>query len=193
MTLIFYMIIDFLAILFFKVAEVGRRKVEKNNIVHTKGKIYTYNFCLFFVFIILSLILGLRHYSVGVDTDNYRKVFFRIIDGTITVSDKKWIPFGFLILNKVVGAFFGKNYVILNCIIGFLSIFFLLKSIWNNSDKPTLSLYIFIAMCLYYQMMNQARQMLALVIVMYSYKYLKERNFIKYAIFITDFYLLRFL
>lgn len=182
MILVFYMIVDLFAILFFKIAEIKRNKVEKNNITHTRGKIYAYNFFLFLTFIILSLVLGLRHYSVGVDTDNYRKVFFRIIDGTMTVSDRRWISLGFLVLNKVVGIFFGKNYVVLNCIIGFFSIFFLLKSIWNNSDNPTLSLYIFIAMCLYYQMMNQARQMLALVIVMYSYQYLKERNFIRYAI-----------
>lgn len=184
MTLIFYMIIDCFAILLLKIADIKRKKIKTNNKVYTKGKIYTYNIFLFLAFVILSLLLGLRHYDVGVDTDSYRKVFFRIVDGTMTASDRKWISLGFLFLNRIVGFFFGKNYVILNCIIGSLSIYFLLKSIWDNSDNPSLSLYLFIAMCLYYQMMNQARQMLALTIIMYSYKYLKERNFLKYVFFI---------
>lgn len=169
-TLLIYFIFDCLSLLFmYKFSSVKDNKKKKLMYIVLS-------------FLPLFILLGFRHISVGTDTHVYADTFERVVHGTMSTADKNWLSIGYITLSYIVGHIFGTNYVVLNVVVGFLSLFFLYKSIVDNSKIPTLSLFLFICMCLYYQMFNQSRQLLAITIVMYSYKYLKHKNFFKYAI-----------
>ena len=175
-TLVLYLSVDILAILLLYIADKRKVKPEK------KGVIYKYKIFYILSLLVLLVLIGLRNITVGVDTKGYVDVFYRVVEGITTSADMNWLSIGYMLILKLIGVF-TNNYVILNCVIGLLSLTFLYKSIWNNSKKPTLSLFLFICMTLYYQMFNQSRQLLAVCIVLYSFKYIKERNFKMYLIY----------
>lgn len=175
-TLVLYLSVDILAVLLLYIADKRKVKPEK------KGVIYKYKFFYVLSLLALLVIVGFRNITVGVDTTNYVNAFYRVVEGISTPADMNWLSIGYMLTLKLIGVF-SSNYVILNCVIGLISLTFLYKSIWNNSEKPTLSLFLFICMNLYYQMFNQSRQLLAVCIVLYSFKYIKERNFKMYLIY----------
>ncbi len=123
-------------------------------------KIGNKKYILFFLFsfLLLFILVAFRSNQVGTDYEFVGDAYSRVVNGTQTDSDISW---------------FG------------LPLFFLYKAILKNSSNPAISLFLMISFCLYYQMFNQSRQMLAIVIVLYSYTYLKERKFWKY--FLTIF------
>lgn len=175
-TLVLYLSVDILAILLLYIADKRKVKVEK------KGIIYKYKIFYVLSLLMLLVLIGFRYITVGVDTKTYVNAFYRVVEGTTTIADMNWLSVGYMLILKLIGVF-SKNYVLLNCVIGLISLTFLYKSIWNSSKKPTLSLFIFICMNLYYQMFNQSRQLLAVCIVLYSFKYIKERNFKMYLLY----------
>lgn len=146
----------------------------KNNNSKTK------NIFIFCSAMILISIIGFRSISTGVDTNVYAKALYRYVNNMTTISDKNWLSSGYFLIFFFIKNIFGYNYVALNLIIGILSIVLLYKSILGNSKNPVLSLFIFFSTCLFLQCINQSRQMLAIIIVLYSFKYIKESNFKKY-------------
>ncbi len=178
-TIIIYALFEICSVFFFIKAE-KHRKDEKSVI----GKIKISTIFLILSFIPLLVLVGFRDISVGVDTDNYALAFDRIINNDMTSADRNWLGFGYIAIGKIIGAVFGDNYIYLNLTIGFLTLFFFYKAIWKNSDIPTLSLYIFISMCLFYQTFNQSRQMLAIAILFYSIQYIKTKNLKGFIFFV---------
>lgn len=138
----------------------------------------------------LLFLITFRHYTVGVDTLVYIEAYFRTINNTLSYSDVTWLGNGYIYLSNIVGFFAKNNYVVMHFVVGFLSLYFLYKAILQNSKMPHYSLFLFISFGLYYQMFNQSRQLLAICVVLYSYKYLKSRSFFKYSLAILFAYLM---
>lgn len=178
-TIVIYVIVEMISILFLHLAE-KYKTTQKTDI----SKIKKSTIFLILSFIPLLFLIGFRDISVGVDTESYVQAFYRVINDTLTSADKKWLGYGYVFICKIVGTIFGDSYVFLNFVVGFLTLFFLYKTIWNNSEIPSLSLYILFSMCLYYQTFNQARQMLAIAILFYSIQYIKKEQFKKYVFFV---------
>lgn len=124
----------------------------------------------------LVILVGFRSINVGTDTNGYVNAFYRLMDGTMSSVDIAWLSFGYRFIAKVVGTIFGKNYIMLNLTIAILTLTFMYKSITNNSKDEVMSLYILFSTCLFYQLFNQSRQMLSIAIVLYSYKFIRNRN-----------------
>lgn len=176
-TLSLYVTVDLIAILLMFIAQKKNKAfVEKNGESPKKWTIINPAY----IFLILSMIplvllIGFRDISVGIDTNSYYSAFVRTINNILTASDKIWLSSGFIILCRLVG-FFSNKYIFLNLVIGFFSVLLIYDSIWKNSKNPTLSLFIWLSTCLYYQNFNQSRQMLAISIVFFSYKYILNNN-----------------
>lgn len=185
MTFVFYVFIDVIALLFMYMAskygrnhEVGKCKTS------SRMTIYKYQLFFFCSFLTLFLVSALRD-NVGRDYIGYANAFLRVNNNTLTSSDENWLSIGFRFLSKIVGFFFGKeNYIMMFAIISFVTIFFLYKAIYLLSDNWTLSLFILLSICLYYQSFNQLRQIMAVSIAVFGLYYLQRNELRKYILVI---------
>lgn len=155
---------------------------EKNK---NKKKFFDSKIYLVLSAIPLVLLVGLRGINTGTDTKRTVEIMSNMIDDSSKISIySSWLSYGYISIIMLVGLLFGKNYVIFNLIIAGLTIYFLFRAIDENSDNKVLSLFIFFSMCLLYQMMNQARQILAVAIILYSVKYINQKKFWRFLLII---------
>jgi hypothetical protein len=173
-TFLFYLIFDIISIYFLYAGSVYKKIGNKKYILF-----------FLFSFLLLFILVAFRSNQVGTDYEFVGDAYSRVVNGTQTDSDISWFGLPLFLICKGIGFFCGNNIFAFYFILAFFSLFFLYKAILKNSSNPAISLFLMISFCLYYQMFNQSRQMLAIVIVLYSYTYLKERKFWKY--FLTIF------
>ena len=179
-TLIFYISIELVSLFFMYFAEKSSKKQSNIN----KGIISKCKIFMLLSAIQLIVLIGFRGIDVGTDTYNVAATLKRVVTDTMLPNDIHWLGVPYVCFLKLIGFFITDNYVLLNLILGSITIIFLYKSIWDNSENKTLSLFIFLSTCLLYQMMNQSRQQLAIMVIFYAYKFIKNRNFTKYLFFV---------
>lgn len=137
-------------------------------------------------FAIMFLIIGFRDITVGIDYRNYSSVILSVAGGDPPEYFKNWLSIGFIYIIKFFQLFgIPQNILptVVIAFIGFLTLVFYYKSFDELSVNSTVSLYLFFCFCLYFQLMNQFRQMLAVAIVLYSFKYI-DKSFFKYCVWI---------
>jgi hypothetical protein len=143
---------------------------------------------LFFSALPLFMLLALR-YEVGIDYSHYSNAyevishygFFEPVPSGYTA----WLGNGFVYVCKLVALFFGKGFVWYHAVLAAASLLFLYMAIFENSKMPLLSLFIYLCDGYYYQLFNQSRQGLAVLMVFFSYKYIFENRFISFALMIV--------
>lgn len=134
-------------------------------------------------FIIMFVLIGFRDTTVGIDYQNYYNVILNVAGGQPPAYFKNWLSVGFtglIKLENIFGIPESTLPIVVIATVGFLTLLFYYRAFDELSDSPTTSLYLLFCSCLYFQMMNQFRQMLAVAIILYSYKYM-NKSFIKYA------------
>jgi transmembrane protein EpsG len=144
---------------------------------------------LFFSALPLFMLLALR-YRVGTDYDHYSSAyvvishygFFELVPSNYTA----WLGNGFVHVCKLIALFFKDNFLWYHTVLAAFSIFFLYAAIFENSKMPTLSLFIYLCDGYYYQIFNQSRQGLAILIAFFSYKYILENRFIPFALTVSS-------
>ncbi len=148
---------------------------------YQKGKNNITNKILFFLFAFLSflipfLVSAFRNYTIGTDTSGtYMEIFNRIRNGE-SIRD-----LGFGVITKV-SLFIFNNYTgfliltsLIFCGLSYICIF-------RDSKYPAMSVLLFFTMNVFFISMNMIRQSIAISIFMYSIKYIKNKNIIKYII-----------
>lgn len=134
-------------------------------------------------FIVMSFlpffcILAFR-YGIGYDYLNiYDKIFRMVVTGGSTT----WEP-GITWLIKIIGHYSHDSFYFF-FITALVTSIFTYKGILKNSDKPWFSLLLFIISGLYMDSMNAVRQYIAIAIFAYSLKFIIEKDFKKYLIWI---------
>ena len=130
---------------------------------------------IFLVWLVLFLLIAFRDESVGRDYQTYIEAMERVATNNERYYDFTWLSLGFRLLIKLI-AFTGlKPFLvahIVSAIIAAITIYFFLKAIISLSINPALSLLILFSFCYIFQSMNQFRQMMAVSIILYSYKYI---------------------
>lgn len=172
-TIILYAICEVIAILFMFLAEKNKEKKSK------RVKYY-----LLISFLPFALLFIFRSNLVGKDFSIYAKTYLELISNTMTSAHAEWWSFGFKTICKFLSLFFRDNYYCVFAVINCFTLYLFYKTIWTQSEKPTISLLILFTFCIHFQIFNQFRQMLALAISFYSIKFLKEKN--APAFFITN-------
>ena len=144
------------------------------------NKIYRINIDLvkFIPMIPLAIIAGIR-YGVGQDYFyTYVPVFNKVLLGEAT---KAWGDIGYTFLNILV-AHYTDDYAGIFILTSCMFIYFTFKAIYEDSDSIPLSIILLVFMGYYFCFMNGVRQMLATSILLFSIKYIKQRNIKKFFI-----------
>ncbi len=182
-TIIFYAIVEIIAIALFALANKWREK--RKEITFFKKYKVNVKMCilpLVLSFLVLFSLIALRDETVGTDYRTYIDAYNKIADGTLNERESSWLGIGFQWTSKLFSLVFGNNYVIYFATLGFFTLFLFYKAFWENSKMPAFSLFVLISFCLYYQMFNQFRQMFAIAMGLYAIKYIKDRKIIPYII-----------
>ncbi|HHU56494.1 MAG TPA: EpsG family protein [Acholeplasmataceae bacterium] len=145
---------------------------------------YRDNLYLFISFIMLTLLGGLRSINVGTDTKAYLDIFY-LIKYTNNFKElfKLNYEIGFILLNKIIAIWGGNGQTFLfvtSAIISFGFIYFIKK----NSINPLLSVFLLITLYYYYASFNGIRQYIAIVILLNSFTFFKNKNFLAFISFI---------
>ena len=126
-------------------------------------------------YIPLAFILAYRAPSVGVDTWGYIEAFEYLsvtpIEGFFVGS----FECGYALLNKLVCIFGGNGYDVIK-IVAVLSVSLLAGFFYKYSKSVVLSTVIFIGFGMMFPMMNQIRQVLAAIIVLWAMGKLSENK-----------------
>lgn len=123
-----------------------------------------------------------RDITVGADTGWYSQCFIYINRfGTLRQAlSFGWEPL-YIVINRVIGYFTENEYIFLAAI-SFLIIVPIFRSIRRYSSFPIMSLLIYLALGYYYGSNGVFRLWLSIAILTFSYKYIIDRNFIKFMI-----------
>lgn len=150
-----------------------------------RGKKYD-KICIGVFFAILLIILSLRNVSCGIDLKNYYYYFntihlssFHNIISNFELGNELL----FKILNKVVYKLNNNFnfYLFVVAVISLVPIFLLYV---KESKNSILTLLVFIGVFPLSMYFSGLRQVMAIAIVAYSYKYIKEKKFSKFAILV---------
>lgn len=120
--------------------------------------------------------------SVGFDTINYYSDYENIRNNLFSLHST---DFGYVLIEKIC-SFFGLPTWLFILLISCITLFGLYTAYSNMLEKSMLGL----AICYYYARlfvlrdMNQIRSSLASVVVLFSFKFVKEKKFIKFAVVI---------
>jgi transmembrane protein EpsG len=134
------------------------------------------------------MLLALR-YQVGVDYNSYSSVYTAIsrygLFESVPLYYTVWLGNGFVYFCKFIALFFGEGFLWYHAVLAALSILFLYMAIFQNSKMPLLSLFIYLCDGYYYQIFNQSRQGLAILIVFFSYKYIFESRLMPFVLTVS--------
>lgn len=142
-----------------------------------------YLICLF---VCLFLFLILKDYNYYPDHDNYLKVFnLTYSKGLIYMIQNYKLSFGYeigyVIYNGIVTLFTSNYfvYLIITSVITLIGYFYFIK---NNSNNYFFSILIFMSLGFYSMNFYILRSSIAVSIMLFSLKYLKERKILKYML-----------
>lgn len=142
------------------------------------------NIYLLITFIGLTLLGGLRGASVGTDTYDYIRIFNNIKNyNRLTKLFTLDIELGYVFLNKLIAVIGGNSQTILFVTSGIISFGFL-YFIKNHSKNIVLSVFLLLTLYYYYASFNAIRQYIAISILINSYRYIKEKDFIGFIFII---------
>lgn len=135
--------------------------------------------CLIAVFTILFLLSALRM-EVGNDYKNYAITCHEVwVNGHVVTE------IGFNYLVKLVYTLAGhENYIIVFAIFAFVTIYLFLKAMYRESDSFALSIFLFMALGIYFRTFNTMRYYLVLAVSLYSLRYVVRKQYVRFIIMI---------
>lgn len=132
--------------------------------------------CSALPFIVVSVIRN----EVGIDWNlTYAPYYYYINAGIAQFKE-----IGFTLLNRFL-YLFTEDPWILFAVVGLLTNALMFAAIYRLSDNFTFSILLYFLMSYYFQSLNQIRQMLAMAIYLYALKYVFDRNWKAYFLWIA--------
>lgn len=128
----------------------------------------------FFLSFLLLWLIGALRYEVGVDYGHYlSNQIPRVLGGEFSAVE----PLGAIIF--IVGAWMG-DYQYIFVIIHFIIMYFVLKSIFQQSVNYTFSIFLLFFTGFFNTSLNLMRQTVAISLFLYGIKFIYQKNFKKY-------------
>ena len=137
------------------------------------------------VIIQLTCISGFQ-YDVGTDYRSYLHMYesIRRMTWKGMTNYFYWKEPIYCIYTKIMAIIFKENFIPYFFGMSLINVFFVMKAIYDRKEGIFWSTYIYISMGLFYISMNQMRQMIAASIILYSVKYIENKNWKKYLFWI---------
>lgn len=124
-----------------------------------------------FIVIVLTLLAGLRHVSVGIDTQNYFNNFTQFESGYKSTINNINEP-AFLMLSYVILKLTGSFNLLLT-VYALIINYFMIKRLFDMKNEIALPWALYMFMCQYYFMsINTVRQWIATALIFYFSKYI---------------------
>jgi hypothetical protein len=143
------------------------------------------------VFVVISatilFLLSALRYDVGLDWEIYSKTYVTISQlnffdfSNLPKNYIGWLGLPFIVFCKVISLFAGQNFIVYHAIMALITTILLYKVILS-SDSPLMSLFLYISFNLFYSTFNQSRQGIAMLLVLFSYRYIREKKLAKFLI-----------
>ena len=134
--------------------------------------------------VILAVITGIRHSVTGSDTTNYINSFkqFRKLPWDKVISETyDYYEIGYRVIMKIIG-YVTDNANVFFIIVALFFAFSLGVFITRNSQNRFMSLMLYFTVGAFTFQLTGMRQALAMSIVLFSFKYIKERKLVKFLI-----------
>lgn len=128
----------------------------------------------FSISFLVSLLPSALRYGIGTDYFYTYVPYFRWIGN----GQKEFGEVGFNLINKLIYNC-TEDYRVLFFVTSFIILFLIYKSIWENSENIFQSILLIFIGQFYFYSMNLVRQAIAMSIIVYSFKYIKEKNILK--------------
>lgn len=146
------------------------------NVKNIKTLHSTYRILCVLTFLPMTLVSVFR-YEVGTDWPIYNDYFYYIAEGT----DKFTEPL-FNLLNQVIYLFTDDSWWLF-AVCAVLIGYFTFRAFMEQSINPAFSILLFMISGDYFNSQNQLRQALAMAIFLYAMKYMKNRDWKRYFLF----------
>ena len=164
------MVVYYLGVLAITIFWLGVKKKEGESYSKKSRK----KFCVF-SWIVLSLIEGLRDFSVGTDTIQYAATF--------EMEQMDYYEIGFQLIGKFVHLF-SDNPIVFLLIVSLITNGLIFRAIYKNSSNVAVSAFTYMSLYYYFNSFNAVRQYLAIGLILCAYTFLKDDKFMKYFIFV---------
>ena len=150
-----------------------------SNALNKRKKIY-----LFITMLQFGLVCGFRSISVGWDTETYAYIFSKVPDTWDKIFENNmYIETGFSVfcsVIKILGGSYQTMFIISSLfVMGSCCIF-----IYRHSENVVLSVFIIISFPFYYSSFDIIRHFMVTAFFLLGYKYIEERKFWKYLLYI---------
>lgn len=136
--------------------------------------------CLIAVFNILFLLSALRG-EVGNDYKTYAVTFHEVWVNGYVVTEP-----GFNLLVKIVYTIVGhENYIAVFAVFSFATVFLFVKTFHEDSENFFLSMFLFMALGLYFRTFTTVRYYFILAVALFSIRYVAQRKFKQFLVLIV--------
>lgn len=139
---------------------------------------------LMFFFLMLTILVALRHESVGADTRNYINHFYRFSALNFTEIATDTAEFGYAYFNKIV-SLISKNHQVFLTIAAIVTGTTIYQIYKHLNVDTTLTMLLFCTMSTFVMMFSGIRQMLAIAIGFIAYKFVREKRLILFVLSIA--------
>lgn len=133
------------------------------------------------IFLLFFIATGLRAFEVGNDTSTYLLFFDKAVSLKWDIIGSNYFEKGYVIYNILI-SYITQNHRMFIIITSFIFSICTIKFIYNYSKNPFLSLLIYIGLLFFYYSMTMLRQFFAMVIILYAFKFVQNRNLLKYIL-----------
>ena len=158
--------------------------VKKQESVTPSGQIFTRqqacNFvCLLTIFLLLFGVSACRYY-VGNDYSRYEEFFHLIPLGQVVPTE-----FGFNAVVLAMQFLFGTDTKLtIFALFSFVTVFFMLKAVYDQSEDFLFSFFLFMTLSYYFQSLNTVRYYFAWAVAVFSMKYVLKGQYGKFILLI---------
>ncbi len=151
---------------------------EKVALPRNAKRVQLKNFVLLSAIFIGLFAVSACRIAIGHDYWEYTEIF-NLISQNRHVSTE----FGFNTLVRICHILFGKdNYIVIFGVVAFVTMFFFLKALCDQSENFGLSFFLFMTLGYYLSSFNNIRYYLVLAVAMYSMKFLLEKKYTQFVL-----------
>ena len=158
-------------------------KPKQINIDNVNKDKKIFNVCIFLSIIPMFVLIAFRDANIGADTGTYLRMFESIVDMSWSEIFKTEEELGYSIFVKLV-TLLTDNYLIFQIIYTTIYFFAVISFIKQLDGSQFFTLFLFGTMGMYTFMFTGIKQCLAISLCLFSFKFVKKRKIIPFAIII---------